>query len=885
MTQEQRVEALVEIAKSKAINGVVKKSAIEQRDTIKLYGINLDMVIERAGLVSQTDYRKQDKSRAVDEVFFDADNMINGKIVDNINELKTLAGFVAVAIFNQDFSYRRELINGLGFPQPEQVLKKLKRLLEYSEESLETLTLQRLDEILESLKDTYTEKTNAIVDRKIKNLLSFKAIELGLFVPAAIEFNQGVYCLEFVEKERTRIKDTVTVYEHGIMLFSEVMPYKSDALLALREYASVKPEFFALERLNNYKKGIYSKAAKSAFHRALIDNILMPLQESGLEFADSLRKRYNKKVGIIEKYVEYLENKDNIKKEDRTFGWYVFQYSGITKQTPASILAKIHHAYADYFDVQVKDLVSSDLEELRSRASVYKINAIFHAIAEDGLCSSDVLYENTSKIMDRFDFNSPVWCYGRNGSISFEGVDGALQKPVRHYVERMLMANREFRKSYLFRMIEMFKQARIYTLDDLDSEAEMRLYLTLKASIVDSFSHNIARHVLKFFRSFVGELQKRKLDLVPNAFVFNYDLKIKSPPVEIVVYDDRELGAIVGFLQSDESETCKYMNRLELCVFGIQALTARRVGEIVSESAGLTIDAIYEWGNSGELMMKYFSPKHKKYESVLLSDLVGRREDAFAKVLVVLVLKLFDEALKITSEYRHALPDELKNQLFVVRETQTIQRLYKKLSTNFYHTGVKKLYRDLGIDTSKTAQTFRHTLVTAIILSGGTVMDAADAIQDQVSTVAKYYHEFTSRADTLKHFAEKGRTVMVDSLSDSQHFLDLEKNQHRVLWPDEMSPEGYRMAGGSCVETVEGRLRCKSYQMIRSAKGCSGCRYLEVNAEDNKAYWQREVDATFKAMEAAVPRSIAYKWEESNNQRARSVLESIEQKELENEFA
>ncbi len=886
MSQEQRIETLVEIAKERAEDGILG-SGLEYRDTMRLYRINKYDIFKKAGLVCKNDVKKLRDKKALE--------LLREKALEHtqqrITDIQTLAEWIATTLFNKDspvdlFEFAKQM-NHQGLRVREALFTHVAELLIYTDTPLEKLTLSELDKILKNVTINTHQRYIEMAHRIIKNLLFGEAAKNGLYVPAMLEFNQGAYVQKFIAIERKRIKKPITVYEHSIMIFPQKLPYMADIILSLKEYASVKSKHFVIDLLSHYKKNVFSKASRSDFNRTLIKNILLPLQEAGIEYAKPIKKTFNKKARLTEEYIKHVKNKDGVKKEDRTVGWYVFETTKVTLKSHSTTMSNIFVAYGEYLNIKAKELASFHLEELRNRPKTFMLNAVLHAIIEDGFYKHEGLVSNFDELIDEFDFNEDVWHYGKKSSIDFSVFDETFQKPIKHYAKHMIKGGKDksMRKANISEVIDILRSVGLFSFSDLNSDIEMRFYMTLGDTITDDASTRKASTLLDYFRHFIGVLQKLKLDLVSESFVLNYDFKIKTPPPKIVVYSDEEMEKIVKFLKSDESITNEFMTRLELCAFGLQTLTARRLGEITNEAEGLKTDAFSEWGSSGEVTLKYYSPKHGKHEQVLLSDLIGERKDPFAKVLEELSMKLFKEAIEITSHYRHALPVTLKEYVFVIHEARIdSNRLYKKLGSAYFYSKIKRLYFHLRIKQPKSSHTSRHTLATAIILSGGTIMDAADALQDQAKTVSRHYHQFTSQTDTLKHFAEKGRTSMVDALRDSEHFHHLEKKEHRVLLPEEMSPNGHKMAGGSCLESNENIIKCPSYQMIRGAKGCSGCRHLEVNAQDNKGYWQKEVEATFEAMEATAPGSIAYQWEDSNNRRARNVLDDIEQKELEHEF-
>ena len=179
---------------------------------------------------------------------------------------------------------------------------------------------------------------------------------------------------------------------------------------------------------------------------------------------------------------------------------------------------------------------------------------------------------------------------------------------------------------------------------------------------------------------------------------------------------------------------------------------------------------------------------------------------------------------------------------------------------------------------------FRHTMATNIILSGGTVADAADALGDSPITIAKHYHQFTQKIDTLKYFAKMGRSEMVQPLKDSKFFMELQNQQHKVVSAKELDEVTQEVVGGRCAASVEDMLNCQSYMMVSGESGCPGCKSFRVVPETNKAYWEIQKQNKLKAMDSAESGSWWHEKANADYEEAKQMLLDIEQKELEDEF-
>jgi len=893
MTENERLNEMRQIAKEKCIvdGAIALYKSKKLAHAMRIYKVSATNLIEGTGLKIKFNH-KDFKSELSIEIkrLFDINIFLKEKVLNDLADANTLGELIATTVYNKNGTVKKEVLRLFSAQlKATDVVNKVSGLLDFADEPLNGLTKKKYKEILHFLakKLSIPVSSDAIMNRRMAKLLFKNAAESGLFIPAGLECDIPSCASKFIEAERKRIKKPITVYEHCIGVFPDgKLAQKAKVIIALKETASVKPEHYGLVLTRKFL-GNESKAVRSIIIRGIY-KMLDSLQNAGIKFgvplSDSIRES-----AIELPYLQNLLTKDNVAKKDRTFGWYVFEVFSTYKQWEKRHFKQyVYSAYKDYFGTKLIEMTKENFLEIKSETNAPRFMDIVRRIHTEGMCSKDILSNLQETEGDMLDFNATVWKLN-GGFLDFDLIDEIYRDAIRHYVKYFQENKKNVPPYKIYTMLEFFKLSNMPKLSTLTHNSEMIFYTTLQKSIIDVASQCKARISLKQFRSVVNNLAKLSLALVPRNYKLNYDFTIKEVKSKIITFNENEQQAIVDFLQRPPSKTDKYMDRLQLCAFGIQMLSARRVSEVVSKKKdwGLKIDAIHNWGMSGEKEFRYFRSKVPSGKQVVLfGDMIGERTDPFAKAIPSLIPKLFEEAIEITSAYRHSLSVDLKDYLFVVKTNGSggTTILYDKMGGIFMHKKVKKLFKDIGVDTSKTPHTARHTQATSLILAGGTVADAADALGDKTKTISIYYHEYTSRQDSLRLLANQGRTQMADSLEDSAQFKKIEEDQHKVCVPEEMSPHGYKMAGGSCTHTTEGRLNCKSYQMMRGAKSCPGCEFCEISTVDNKAYWEAELKATLQNMESTDPSSPAFLYEELNHQVAENMLKEIEVKELEAEW-
>lgn len=883
MTEDERLEKMCQIAREKCIvDGVCLPSRSGSlHHAMNKYGISIDKLLESIEFMGwMGEYIDlSDALKALYEEF-----ELQKKVLDDLANVKTIGEFVATALFDKEGNIKTEGNSLYELRvRPIHIKNVLSGLLHHSDEFLVEFTSDKYENIRELAIKKHTASKQVVykIFIVIFNFLFRSSANVGIYVPAGLEFADGKFVYDFIEVERKRIRQPVTVYEHCIKIFPKILHYKAMSLIALKESAEVKPEHYGLPLtqafLDKFCKGYKSLTLK------VIRPMLETLKIQGITFAIPLPEHSLSRSMIELPYLSYIRTNGNVSKIDRTFGWYVFETISIMDRwKDANFKTKLYASYGEYLDVKLVDMQAEDFVSIRSKDKNPQWNDIMRKIHEDGMYSEEIMSNEEERIEIEADFKDSVWKLWDGQNMDFSNIDEKYSDAIRHYVKHLNDKKSTTRPFLIKAMLEFFKQVNMPKLSVLNRDEEMAFYMELKKSIKDVATQRRAKAILAQFRNIVGHLVKLDLGLVPLHYKIDYTFKIKPINGKIVTFSEDEQQSIIDFLEKSAQETDRLMSRLELCAVGIQLLSARRISEIVSEKEGigLKVGAIGRWGMSDEKQLRFFRSKPPMRESmVLFADMIGQRSDPFAKAIPELLPKLCDKALEITSKYRHLLPNDIKEFLFV--DAAIKGKLYSKISSNRISKRMKKLFKYLGVDSTKTPHTARHSMATALILAGGTVQDAADALGDETKTISSCYQEYTSRQDTLKLFADKGRTQMVDSLEDSAEFKRLEEDKHRVLLAHEMSPNGCKMAGGSCTETIEGRLNCKSYQMQRGAKSCSGCEYLEVSIVDNKAYWLAEFRATLENMGNTDPNSPAYEFEAQHHRAAEAMVQRIEEKERE----
>ncbi len=770
-----------------------------------------------------------------------------------------------------------------------QLIKMLSQSFPCKDIQLNSLYSNNMDQILDpSLRGNGLQSIKQAKSYFIKTFL-VKALKHNIFVPAATQHANGTYVDVFIKSQKKKIKKPDSMYEHCLMVWSEKHERKYETLIFIRSLSECSPKEFEYESVEKFNNSFFDNSSKTTCPN-IIRKLLKPLQEKGI-----LSEFLFKKSPFYQWYEDHRKYKNDIRKNGRTVMWYALEAYADSCLTSHTKRSNFVTKFKGMGNIRAIDLNKEHVKLLHSRSGLSEIQVI-NTIMLDGLCSYEVF--NASNTNDDcityFNWKSNMWLYGKysNEKYDFTLIDESYREAAKNYTWEITNELTKQQKGWvdLIDISKLLIRLGINTLSDLNSDTKKYFYLELKFMEQQGIDqHRKAFRLLKKFRSFINTLINLEYKEIDSSISLKNDgFTISHIASEVEIYTDNEMQIIVDFLKSDESVTNQFMSRLELCAFGMSVFFARRIGETVKStnvksSTGFTINTLTNWGMSDELMLKYYSPKHKAWETVLLSDIIGDRDDPIANEILGLGVSLYQEAITITSSYREYLPENLKNILFVAVNSKGG---FSPITDVALRNKVYNFYRFVGIDdTKKGIHEFRHTMASNIIMSGGTLADAADALKDTIQTTVKYYQKFSDRSDTLKLFSKMHRTRMVDAKKDSAHFDALNKKQHKVLMPEQMSPNGQKMVGGTCVTTIKEMLDCPSYQMINDASGCPGCRFLEVNAVENKEFWQAQKKIKLEDMDSSEEGSIGYRFAKINYDRAADMVLDFEEKELEYELS
>ena len=899
MSQEERIEKIRELVQEKELvdeDGVVSFRGYPVAGTaMTTYKISIDSILEGTGWV-----HNQNRTAVLTNRLNNLSEQQGLKTLvrDNLSQAMHLNEALATVFYDKKGKVKPSIIEAFtACTADAKHIKNILSVLVSNKTPLNDLSGEKLDSFVNdaAIPHSIPAATTTHISIALKNILVSAIAQTGIYAPFALRYADGRHVSDFIEAERRRIKEPMTVYEHCIKIFPDpkTVYAKANVIIALKESADIEPALYGLALTSEYANCFNSKMVKTSVVTA-IAKLLTELQIQGIKFATPVdaSKKQQRPFLLDLSYLDYLKTKDTVKQQDRTFGWYVFEtidyntLDGIQK-------TRLHSSYKDHFNTKLPSMTKEDFALIRGnyQGRTYRLSDIIHKIHEEGMYDKSVMSEDVEIENNTLDDNDPVWVLWNGIKIDFNGVDEIYEEAFRAYVRKLNRDKMTVEQNRLYDMLEYFRASEMPSLSELTRNDEARFHIALKRSFDTAISEtpkNKARRALSTFRTMISHLKKLDLDLVPKGYKCDYIFRLpKWKKPEIKVYTDDEQEAIVKFLSSPASLTDKVIPRLYLLAIGIQLLSFRRAAEIASEKegCGLKLSAFTPWGHTGEMQFNYFRSKAPmKRASVLIADLICYRTDPFAKAIRDgLLLALYGEALAITSEYRHRIPVTLQDYLFV--EKTTLERgLFQKIIQAQISKSLTKLLKHLGIPPEKTGHTARHSAATAIILTGGTAADAAHALGDKVITVERSYHQFTSRQDTLKLTAEKGRTSLVDSLKDAETFKHLEEGEYNVCTPEELSPDGHKMGGGQCNHTAEGRLACPSYQMMRGSKSCPGCDKFQCSIIDNKEYWENELKATLINMENSQKDSMAYDYEAMHHRVAVKMLERIEEKEHDVEY-
>lgn len=889
MTQDERMRYSVEYIKKHAIDGSFRANGNDAfYENAKKYG------------VYDTAKKEALKIRTYSDIIEEIETGIRVYKKKQIRECNTINELIATVLPKVKKEILDDKIIGPALIQ---------FLIEISQNGDIVLSLfdrEAAKDLIGKVKMTNQNKIRC--QGAINRIFLKKGIESGIYIPEALGFNCGEMVKYYIGALKKKIKAPKTVFEHCVchIDWSNLKGIdNSSAYYFLHKHAKVLPCEFKLNALLEYKTpGRETKDSQAGWVGEMKSNFLSPLQKLGV-----LPEMFFKKGLFFEWYAQHLKDKDKMSLSERTVRWYVMEaYSDNIDDS--RIRYAVAAKFKDVIDVKVKNFSSDHLKKLRSAAGI-GYSAVINKMIEDEVCSC-LIFEQNHEIQkkektkkenwqnyeeqDEFDWDSNVWYYGKRkranrSKYDFNLIPEVFMGPAKVFVwedtnrlnERLMGGIK-----YLAFIFKEFLKIGVDSLFKLTEDKKKKFYLILKNMERKGDTQRAkAIRILVLFRRFIQTLRKLNYKGLSETLTTKNDgFSLKKNKSKISIYSEDDMQKILDFIKNHNDTKSPLISRLEVCALGLVALTARRIGEIVESGAktstGLKVDAIGTWGMSKEYGLTYYSPKHKAWEYVLLEDLAHNRTDLFGQELVSLVVSLFKEAVEITSKYRHALPVELKDLLFVVAQKGGG---YRVLNDALLRRKAYDVFRLIDIDRGdKGIHEFRHTMATNIILSGGTIADAADALNDASNTVARHYQEYVSRIDTMKHFAEKGRVQMVDPVSDSAHFDELSKKKHMVLMPNQMSEGGHKVVGGSCIKGLVLMLSCPSYQIVNSPDGCVGCRHLEVNAIDDKEYWIALMKSKLEEMEKAPAGSTSYRWEKAGYARAMEIVEDLEQRELEHEF-
>jgi len=804
----------------------------------------------------------------------------------DIAKIKTLNEAVANMDFFDSSLWEQKLGNDNKNPYSE----RLKSVFPLSNDIyLSQLSPAKLEAILlegwDGVKSTQTKLLGFIQN----NILAGIFIK-GVCIPAVVRFDGGKYISEYVKAVAASIKEPKTLSDYCYLNWNKSVRNKQAVLEFLQQHGDVLVKDFKWQTVMDYLPYGFAEETLHVWRYLFKKDLLLPLQKKGI-----LSESFFSLTPFDYIYEKHLEKKAIVKKEEQTVMWYALEHHNHLSMQSRSIKKSLFMIrFGPFESVKAVDFTAEDFQALKNRKSSVAYIPVVQNMIEDGLCPYSVMETEVDEREFRYD--DDVWI--ANGQqLDFTLIDEVFRDASKTYAKSKTKkcTQKMIGWKNLLELWKMLAHIGVNSLEELDNSKKSLLYLSLRKMANEGLKqNNKALRVLGAFQSLVKCLKELNYNgLSKQLVIVHSEFTLPKIPKEIDVYTEDEAQAIVDFLMFDPADEeyqriCKECNlkRLEVCAIGLLALSARRIGEIIqsvsADSTGLRVDDLIKVGASGELALRYYSPKQKATQMVYLGDLVGQRQDPFAQVLEELIPKLFKEALDITKPYRKHLPDSLSNLLFVEKKNGN-KRLFGVIQTPTVWKKMKLFFQKIGVNPSRNPHEFRHYLATHLILAGGTIMDAADALGDTTKTVAKNYHKYADRIDTLKLMAAKGRTQLVDAKEDSEYLKSLDENNSKVCSPQEMSETGHRMLGGSCTESIDGMQACPSYQMMYGARSCSGCKHLEVNCVDNKQYWKKELQTALEGVDESKTGSMQWSLYETRRKKARVMLDDIKTKELEYE--
>ncbi len=877
MTDQERLKYAISYIRDHAIGGVFKKNDHDNFcSNMSRYGC-FQKALELAGATIGTHGRLGNLDLITKELI---SKMFSYR-AENLDQCKTINQLIAT----YTIKHEEELLSLSMKPYRGYILNHLKLNFPYPDYSLDTFTWEQLEE-LTSDKSIDNKKNDSIRTSMVKYLggtIGINSYRKGIFFPYMIGYNRFVTdeTKDFFESIKRKSPVPKTLLDWCSRIWSGNEKYHKATLFFLTNVGKVDIKDFTYEQILAYEYDNWGANMKQ-WRSDFAVNYVRPLIKIGVLPEGFLDKsRFN----IL--FREHIETRDKIAKNERTVLWYGFEQLRDKKTGKYSIdlesSSDIKKIFLNRFEMikelKAKEFTGAHQQEMRERGGSAFISAI-HLMMEDGLCPSDV-FGTSGHTKEEIDPESDHWSLH---GISYDFTrfeDSSYRKSIKVFIKSKsedFARKLKFTQPKLEDMVNILTELGAESLHKVNRDIQRLFCMKLAQMCISKKETYKARDILKTFRGFVHTLRKIDYaDLNASVITKNDSFSLPQVSVNIVTYNDSEMRKILKYIKNGE-------DRLTACAFGLTALLARRIGEICSDKeklGGIKVNALSKIGLSNHYALTYEATKQNKIDVVLLSDLVGNRTDPFAVELIELSINLFEEAKRITKPYRHLVPDNIKDCLFIEKKPNGG---YGLLNGNYVRVASKKLYKEVGIDTSKTLHMFRHTMATNIILSGGTIADAADALGDSPNTVAHHYHQFIQKIDTLRYFAKIGRSEMVQPLKDSKFFKELQNRQHKVVSAKEMSEVTQEVAGGRCAASVEDMLNCQSYMLVNGESGCPGCKSFRVVAEANKAYWETQRRNKLKAMDTAETGSWWFEKAKAGFEEANQMVLDIEQKELEDEF-
>lgn len=768
--------------------------------------------------------------------------------------------------------YKKHFLEEQKHASPKRsALKSIDMLLVKDDVLLIDITNEKLQRIYTEVPEAY--RSNFL--KFVRDEMLLKALEKGIAVPCYVKNN--VAFINMYMRNIAHTKEVNTLQELFAKYWSNIEGSKSSLTALTEDIQNKNLKDLTYDDILSSGTGRYTVESLKSLRYLINRYIIKPAIEDKL-----LPRNFLDRNKFDELLREHLGSRELIPKEDRTVGWYIFELHKKANTYFSNKKYTFMRMFGAVLEKKAKDLSREDVENITANANarLSYVSAI-NRIIKDGLCNPDV-FRNEEHISEDFCFDDDVWHFSVRSSIDFSDICLGLREPVKHYIWEITSGLKKTLNGGFVNielLFEKIEKLGVNKVENIDNKLKKKLYLELE-EYAYLYSASKSRSMLKHFKRFVRILQNINYEGFNLNISFNPgEIRLPSSTSKINTYTDEEMTKILKFIQESP-------NRLMACAIGLQALFARRISETVSFNeanrySGLKVDALRKLGSSSVYALVYESEKQKKVLAVPLSIMVGKREDPFAENLIELGMALFEEALQITSIYRKGVPDRLRNYLFVEPKRHGG---YGLLRGGVVRKVFNKFKKNAGIGKEKSFHEFRHTMATGIILSGGSVADAADALGDEVETISSYYHAYAQRHDTIKHFALLGRSEMVMPLEDSEFFSELSKNEHKVVLLNDLEEGAQDVVGGKCSASLSSMFSCLSYKMLNSESGCPGCKSFRVVAYIHTEYWKRQQAIKLREMSVARNGNWWFEKTKAGYEQATNILEELEEKELEHEL-